>query len=253
MIRFDRENHVGTIAIDAPCTSMDDLEALTVELSDIRSLLNTDDRIRVLVLSGLEKITWPINTEPRENIEADGLAPVIGIRQPSARIADLDRPTIAAIDGNAQGLGLELALACDLRVAAKTSRFGLPQLQTGILPWDGGTQRLPRLVGRAKALEMILTGCSIDAREAWRIGLVNRVLDGDKSLDETLKMAHEMAAMGPIALRYVRESVYKGMDLTLEQGLRLEMDLYLLLHTTRDRTEGVRAFQERRQAEFLGE
>jgi enoyl-CoA hydratase/carnithine racemase len=167
-------------------------------------------------------------------------------------IAKIDRPVIAAIQGDALGQGLEMALACDLRVAAETSRFGLPQIHTGLIPWNGGTQRLTRLVGRGKALEMILTGETIDAREAYQVGLVNKVVPPKELMSTVTGMAREMASKGSIALRYTKEAVYQGMDLTLEQGLRLEADLYLLIHTTKDRTEGIKAFREKRVPKFEG-
>jgi enoyl-CoA hydratase/carnithine racemase len=159
---------------------------------------------------------------------------------------------IAAISGDAIGQGLELALACDIRIASEASRFGLPQIESGVIPWDGGTQRLSRLVGKGKALEMILTGEMIEAQEALRIGLVHKVLPKKDLTEVTMKMAQEMASKGPIALRYTKEAIYKGMDMTLEQGLHLEADLYLLIHTSKDRTEGIQAFREKKKPQFEG-
>ena len=168
------------------------------------------------------------------------------------QIASIDRPVISAIDGEVTGLGLELALACDIRIATEISHFGLPHVREGLIPWDGGTQRLSRLVGRSKAMEMILTGEIIDAQEAYRIGLVNRVVPPKELMSLVMDMAREIASKGPVALRYAKEAIHKGMDLTLEQGLRLEADLYFLLHTTKDRTEGIRAFQEKSSPRFEG-
>jgi len=145
-----------------------------------------------------------------------------------------------------------MALACDIRISAESSRFGMPLIQAGLIPWDGGTQRLARLVGRGKALEMILTGKTISAQEAQRIGLVNQVVSSQDLMGTTIKMAREMASKGSVALKYTKEAVYQGIDLTLEQGLRLEADLYLLIHTTKDRTEGIRAFREKRVPKFEG-
>ena len=167
-------------------------------------------------------------------------------------ISKFAQPVIAAIQGDAIGQGLELALACDIRIATETSCFGLPYIEEGLIPWDGGTQRLPRLIGRARAMEMILTGKMIDAQEAYRIGLINRIVPPDKLMTVAMDMAKEIASKGPIALRYAKEAIYKGMDMTLEQGLRLEADLYLLIHSTKDRTEGIKAFQEKRTPKFEG-
>jgi enoyl-CoA hydratase/carnithine racemase len=120
------------------------------------------------------------------------------------------------------------------------------------MPWDGGTQRLARLVGRAKALELILLGETIDAPEAHRIGLVHKVISHDELMTVVMDLAQKMAAKSSVSLAYVKEAIHKGMDLTLEQGLRLEADLYYLMHTTKDRTEGIKAFREKRQPQFKG-
>jgi enoyl-CoA hydratase/carnithine racemase len=162
----------------------------------------------------------------------------------------LDRPVIGEISGDLIGESLEIALACDIRVAAKSSHFGLDQVKMGVIPCDGGTQRLSRIIGKANAMEILLTGDVIEAQEALRVGLMNRIVEPDKLSETVEEMAQEMASKGPIALRYAKEATDKGMDLTLEQGLRLEADLYFLLHTTKDRTEGIRAFQEKRRPNF---
>ena len=167
-------------------------------------------------------------------------------------IVDLIIPSIAAINGDAIGIGLELALACDLRICTETAHFAMNHIMYGGIPWDGGTQRLSRIVGRGKAMEMILTGEVIDAQEAHSIGLVHRVIPDDEILTVVMDTAREIASKGPIAVRYAKEAIRKGMDLTLEQGLRLEADLYFLLHTTSDRTEGIKAFQEKRSPRFEG-
>jgi enoyl-CoA hydratase/carnithine racemase len=170
----------------------------------------------------------------------------------ASAIALIDRPVIAAINGDALGQGLELALACDIRYASETANFGFPQTAAGLMPMDGGTQRLPRLIGRGKSLEMILSSEIIDAGEALNIGLVSQVVSQKELMEKTMAFASGMAAKAPIAMRYVKEAVNKGMDLTLDQGVRLEADLYFLIHTTADRTEGIKAFQEKRKPQFKG-
>lgn len=167
-------------------------------------------------------------------------------------IARLTHPVVAAIHGDAIAEGLELALACDLRVASERASFAMPQLAAGRLPSHGGTQRLPRIVGRARALDLLLTGRTINAAAAEVIGLVSRnVAHGDFShgLDD---LVAELMTKGPIALRYAKEAVLKGYDLTLDQGIRLEEDLYVLLQTTRDRQEGIEAFLQKRKPLFHG-
>jgi enoyl-CoA hydratase len=167
-------------------------------------------------------------------------------------IAKLKQPVIAAMRGDAVGIGLELALSCDVRIGTENARFGLTQVKEGRIPSNGGTQRLPRLVGQGKALQMVLTGELIDAAEAYRIGLINRVVAPESLMSTASGMAQEMAAKSPLSLIYVKEALYSGRDLTLDQGLRTELDLYLLLFTTLDRTEGITAFREKRKPEFRG-
>ncbi|MEJ2247570.1 MAG: enoyl-CoA hydratase-related protein [Acidobacteriota bacterium] len=168
-------------------------------------------------------------------------------------VARLKQPVIAAIRGSAFGLGLELALACDIRIGTEEARFGLPQICEGRLPSNGGTQRLPRLIGLGRAMQMILTGESMDAGDALRAGLINRVVTSEVLMRSAKELAREMATKSPLSLSYAKEALYNAEDLTLGQGLNKEMDLYLLLHSTHDRTEGVTAYREKRKPEFKGE
>jgi enoyl-CoA hydratase/carnithine racemase len=168
-------------------------------------------------------------------------------------VARLKQPVIAAIRGDAIGLGLELALACDLRIGTDGARFGLPQVRNGWIPSNGGTQRLPRLVGQGRAMQMILTGELIDAAEACRIGLINRAVASGALAGTVMDMAQDMAAKSPLSLNYIKEALYAGRDLTLDQGLKMELDLYLLLFTASDRTEGITAFMGKRKPEFRGD
>ncbi len=172
------------------------------------------------------------------------------------RVADalggLAMPVLVALNGDARGQGLELALAGDLRIAVDTARLGLREPGDLALPWDGGTQRLPRLVGPAWALDLALTGRTVTADEALGMGLVNRVTAADKLAAETWDLAAAILAGGPVAAGYAKEAVYQGMDLSLAQGLRLEGDLSILLHGTADRAEGIAAFRERRKPRFEG-
>ena len=168
-------------------------------------------------------------------------------------LASLPVPIIAAINGPAVGAGAELALACDIRLAGERASFQFPQLAEGTLPRAGGTQRLPRIVGRAYALELLLLSDRIDAQEAWRMGLVGKVVPQERLLPEAEALAERLAQKAPVAVRYLREAIHKGMDVTLDQGLRLEGDLYFLLQTTADRMEGIRSFLEKRTPTFRGE
>lgn len=225
---------------------------LSNALGDLRTDALLDADIRVIVLTGAEDSSFMIEPIPFDPGSEDTAAPEADAGSLAEPVAGLEAPVIAAIHGDAIGRGLELALACDMRIAAETSRFALTHVRTGVVPWDGGTQRLSRLVGRGKAMEMILTGQRIEAHEALRIGLVNRIVPRAEVTAAAMDMACEMARKGPIALRYAKEAVFAGMDMTLEQGLRLEADLYLLLQTTRDRTEGVGAFLKKGFPHFEG-
>jgi enoyl-CoA hydratase len=181
-----------------------------------------------------------------------GFAPDVDPRLVES-LAVLSKPTVAIINGDAFDEGLELAMAADIRVAVKPARFALTQPRRGALPHFGGTQRLPRLVGIGQALRLLLTGAAIDGTEAMRIGLVTYLADGRRQLAETAgQVAQAILTRAPLAARLVKDAVAKGYDLTLDQGIRLEEDLYALLQTTADRAEGVRAFLDKRKPLFRG-
>jgi enoyl-CoA hydratase/carnithine racemase len=167
-------------------------------------------------------------------------------------VANLSKPVIVALNGDALGAGLELALACDIRVSRVDARFGFPQVREGMIPMCGGTQRLPRVVGFAKALEIIMTGEPIDADEAKRIGLVSRVVPPNELSKVVEDLAVAILKGAPLAVRYGKEAVRMGIDLPYDEGARLEADLSFLLQTTTDRVEGIRAFHEKRNPEFQG-
>jgi enoyl-CoA hydratase len=168
------------------------------------------------------------------------------------RLERCGKPVIAAVNGFALGGGCELAVACHLRVASEAAKFGQPEVKLGIGPGYGGTLRLPRLVGKGRALELLLTGQMIDAQEAWRIGLVNRVVPPDQLLAESERLLATILENGPLAIRGILEAVDVGLDVSLENGLLLEADLFGLLSGTEDMREGTRAFLEKRKARFQG-
>jgi enoyl-CoA hydratase/carnithine racemase len=238
------QGHVAIFKIFGPITLEDEFFQLSYKIYDFCTEIASNNEIRVVIITDAVDGSFCLH---EDLIDSRGLT---SLAEPLSKI---DRPVIAAITGDALGQGLELALSCDIRIASETSCFGLPQVKKGLIPGDGGTQRLSRLIGRGKALEIILTGRNVDAREAHRVGLVNKITPRDAVMGEAMDMAKEMASKGPVALRYTKEAITKGMDMTLEQGLRLEADLYLLVHTTKDRTEGIKAFQEKRKVEFKGE
>jgi enoyl-CoA hydratase len=168
-------------------------------------------------------------------------------------LAVLSKPTLAIIDGVAADEGMELALAADLRIAGPRARFTMGQLKQGRMPRFGGTQRLPRLVGAAQALRLLLCGATVDGNEAMRLGLITYLATSRAALDGAVaEVVRAVTSRGPIAAQLAKEAVRKGYDMTLDQGIRLEEDLYALLQTTADRTEGVRAFLEKRKPLFRG-
>ena len=221
-------------------------EFLFAELKEACDRIAWDEDARVVVFA----LNKGVNSLPEvEDFQKDDLKraswaePVAGLKQ----------PVIAAVEGDALGSVLELVLACDIRIGTENSRFGLPEIRQGRIPSHGGTQRLPRLIGHAKAMEMILTGELIDAREAQRIGLLNRVVSPDTAMKAGIELAEDMAEKSPLSLTYAKEALYGACDLTLDQGLRMELDLYLLLFATSDRIEGIKAFKEKRKPRFKGD
>ena len=162
------------------------------------------------------------------------------------------KPVIAMINGFCLGGGCELALSCDLRVAGENARFGQPEINLGIIPGGGGTQRLTRLVGEGKAMELILTGEMIDAQTAYRLGLVNIVVPAADLEAKTMELANRIAEKSPVALRMAKEAVKTAARSNLDEGLRREVDLFALCFSSEDKDEGVRAFLEKRKPEFKG-
>ena len=168
------------------------------------------------------------------------------------RLRQIKKPVIAAVSGYCLGGGCELAMTCDLIIASESAQFGQPEVNLGVIPGAGGTQRLTRAIGKSKAMEMVLTGRFMDAREAEQVGLVARVVPVEVYLDEALKLANEIAARPPVAVRLAKEAVNKAFETALSEGLDYERRLFYLLFATADQKEGMRAFIEKRPAEWQG-
>jgi enoyl-CoA hydratase/carnithine racemase len=254
-ITYAVADRVATVTLNRPDVHNAMNEAMRRDLTRCFDAIALDEDVRVVVVTGAGERAFSAGADIREFVEP--LVPV-RFREQRRRLdfrQAMDRcwqPIIAAVNGFALGGGLELALACDIRIAAAGATLGLTEVNLAIIPGGGGTQRLPRLIGRGKALELILTGARIPADEALRIGLVERVVPGGEALKAATELARSMAAKAPVALRYAKEAVVKGLELPLADGLRLEGDLSTLLRTTEDRLEGAKAFLEKRSPRWTG-
>jgi enoyl-CoA hydratase/carnithine racemase len=253
-VLLQTSNHIAKITLNRPDAKNQINLRMGQEMDEICRQINQDNDIYVVIVTGSGSVFCngrePL-TEGKK--QTRGEAETMQKYNIAAAVAAIEKPVVAAVNGDVFGDGLELALACDVRIAAQNAHFGLPEIEAGLIPSGGGTQRLPRIVGRGKALEMILTGETIDAAEALENGLVTKIVPAESLMPEVEALAKAMAAKAPVSLRYIKEAINKGLDLTMEQGLRLEADLYFLLHTTGDRTEGIKAFQQKRTPEFKGQ
>lgn len=217
----------------------------------------SDDQVTALILTGAGERAFSAGMDLRAfHRRAQGATPLaLRAARPRAAshpLAGMSKPVIAAVNGLAYGGGLELCLLCDIVIAAENATFAAAEVSRGLIPGNGATQRLPRKIGLTPALEMLLTGLPVDAHKALRIGLVNDVVPSASLLATAEKMALAIAANGPVAVRMVKEAVYRGMDMTLERGLEIETDLWTLVQGTEDAKEGVRAFTEKRKPDWSG-
>ena len=256
LLGVSRDGNIATLTMRRE----DSLNARSMELR--RQLISAidaaeaDPDVRVIVLTGSGR-AFSVGLDMTEAAaRADlGLGQAHDARREAndvARIAAASKPTIAAINGFALGGGLELALACDLRIAAEDARLGLPEVSRGTLPGNGGTQRLPRLIGVARALELILSGDQISGIEAARLGLVNHAVAAADLMARTMELASRIAANAPLALRFAKVAVLAARDGGLEQGLALETELSVMMLQSEDRAEGIRAFREKRPPVWRG-
>lgn len=252
-VSYRVENHTAIITVARP-EALNALDSEVIfELGVAFELAESDIDVRALVLTGSGRAFVAgadIGALNRIDSVFSGREASLAGQDLANTLAAVPFPTVAAINGFALGGGLELALACDLRVASTGAKLGLPEVGLGIIPGYGGTQRLPRLIGQGRALDLILTGRHVGAEEALQLGLVNRVTE------DALGAAKELAALtlknAPIALGLAKEAVVRGLDVTLPQGLEIEADLFGMASVTQDAKEGTSAFLEKRAAEFGG-
>ncbi len=232
------------------------LNALNIKLMEelVGALeeLDSDGDIRCIILTGNEK-AFAAGADIKEM--ADATAVEMLLRDQFARwdrIRKLKKPLIAAVSGFALGGGCELVMSCDMVIASETAKFGQPEINIGVIPGAGGTQRLTRAVGKVKAMEMVMTGRMISAEEALRWGLINKVVPVEYYLEEARAWAQEIAAKPPVAIRLAKEAVLKAFDTTIEAGLEFERKNFYLLFASEDQKEGMKAFTEKRKPEWKG-
>lgn len=244
------DGHIATITLAAPGGLFD--RAAVEALGAAAAQAGADRAVRVVIVRA-GGADFGRGWSAPALAEAEGAPGVPPLGAGIEALAAVPQPVIAAVAGRAHSAGLEVALACDIRLAAQDATFALPETAAGGLPRAGGTQRLPRAVGRAQALRLLLTGDTIDAAEARRIGLVSRVVPAAELEAAARALAEVIATRGPLATRLAKEAIHHGVELTLEQALRYELDLTVLLQSTADRAEGVRAFVAKRPPRFTGE
>ncbi|HTG93549.1 MAG TPA: enoyl-CoA hydratase-related protein [Pyrinomonadaceae bacterium] len=253
-LRLDRQGRVAIITINRP----DKRNALNIKTREegaaLLDQLREDDSVGVVVFTGAGDKAFVAGADIGEFAGRTAITQreVMTSRSLFTAIDTFPKPVIAMINGYCLGGGCELALACDIRIASESASFGQPEINLGIIPGGGGTQRLPRLVGEGKAMEMVLTGEIIDARTAFTIGLVNHVVPADQLQAKTLEMANRIAEKSPIALQLAKEAVKLASKSNLDEGLRREVDLFALCFSSEDKYEGVSAFLEKRKAVWKG-
>jgi len=252
---YEKRNGIGYVAVNRP-EKLNALNRKTMdELYDCFQEIERDDEVRAVILTGAGEKAFVGGADINELAVQ---TPVEGkeLSRRGQKILDLiehlGKPVIAAVNGYALGGGCELALACTIRIASENARLGQPEVKLGLIPGYAGTQRLPRLVGRGRALEMVLSGEPVSAAEAYRIGLVNQVVPAQDLIAAAEKLAQKILANAPLAVKFALEAVNHGLEMTQAEGQFLEANLFGLCCTTADMKEGTRAFLEKRPVRFTG-
>ncbi len=251
-VLFEKRDKIGQIIINRP-ESLNALNSsVLIALNEVLAEIEQDEELRVVIITGSGR-SFVAGADIKEMQAYDSLEArkyaELGLST-MQRVEDLKIPVIASVNGFALGGGCELALACEIRYASDKAKFGQPEVGLGITPGFGGTQRLPRLVGLANAKELIYTGKVIDAQEALRIGLVNKVFSAETLEEETMKLAQDIAKQSTTAVRYAKVSINRGFDTTLANSFEYEKNLFSLCFSTEDQKAGMLAFVEKRKAQF---
>jgi len=255
-IKVEKKEHTLLLILNRPKV----MNAICYEmLIEMRKTLNSawfDKDIRAIIITGAGEKSFCAGADLKEResmTETEVRNFIRTIRDTFTMLEDIPKPVIAAINGYAFGGGLEMALACDIRIASENAIMGLTETSLAIIPGAGGTQRLPRIVGRAWAKELIYTAKRIKAEEALKIGLVTHVVPLDRLLDKAFEIAEEIAANGPIAVAQAKFAINRGMEVDIKSGLEIESKAYEVLIPTKDRMEALKAFKEKRKPNFIGE
>ncbi len=255
-IKYEVSEKIATLTVNRPEVRNALTQALMAEMGHAIAAAEADSDVSVLIVTGAGEKAFVAGADINEVGERSTLTE-LGLKSRERRdvyklLEHMSKPSIAAINGYALGGGCELALACTVRIASEKAKFGQPEINLGIIPGLGGTQRLTRAVGKGKAMELILTGDVIKADEALRIGLVNKVVPAEEVMNEARAMAKKMASKPPLALRLAKDAIDYGSDMNLEAALEFENRLYAILNGSADKNEGVAAFLEKREAVWQG-
>jgi enoyl-CoA hydratase len=251
-ILVEKDGAIGTITLNRPQQLNALSYGLVRELALAMENLDQDSEVRVIIVTGGEKV-FAAGADIKEMADVGPFDERLqGRLRFRDRINKISKPVIAAVSGYALGGGCELAMSCDIIIASDTARFAQPEINLGTIPGSGGTQRLARIVGKHRAMEMVLTGEFIDAIEAQRLGLVNKVVPAELLLEEASEIAEKIAAKPPLAVKLAKEAILKAFNSPLDEGLEYERKSFYLLFASEDRREGMKAFIEKRKPEFKG-
>ena len=251
----EKHESIATVTLNRP-TMLNALnDQMVEELTECFQLIRSDEELRLLILTGAGKSAFAAGADISALKDLTAISGKDFSRRGGEMLSlleNLGKPVLAAVNGCALGGGCELAMACTLRLASENAMFGMPESKLGLIPGYGGTQRLPRLIGSGRALELILTGEQITAQQAYNVGLVNHVVSQASLLPATEDLARKILANAPLAIKYAIEAVQHGLEMTLAEGLFLESNLFGLCCSTADMKEGSRAFLEKRTPKFIG-
>ena len=256
MIILKKEQAIATITLNRPQAANALNKHLLEQLKDTFISLRYDRQVRCIIITGSGEKVFCAGADLKERQalpESEIRHAVSQIGQTFSIIETLPQPVIASINGLALGGGMELALACDIRIASTNASFSMPETSLGIIPGAGGTQRLPRLIGIAKAKELIFTGKRMNAIDAEKLGLITKAVSPSELTEETKQLAQSMIRNAPIALAEAKKAIHYGMQTDLQTGLQIEEWCYDVTIPTKDRLEGLRAFSEKRQPQYKGE